>query len=136
MISVYNRATSRVAQVKISPFFKLSTFFLVQKQLIFHWFNWQSIQRMKIKSFQKIIWLNLWNCKRNHLKYNARMKKINILQFSKRTKNYISSIEPLILIVNYTVTNEILVSRGILRPVRQKSGDTNFTASPHTHFLP
>ena len=53
-----------------------------------------------------------------------------------RDKNYISSIEPLILIVHYTVTNEILVSRGILRPVRQQSGDTNFTASPHTHFLP
>ena len=49
-------------------------------------------------------------------------------------KNYISSIEPLILTVNYTVTNEILVSRGILRPVRQNLG-TQILQLPFT-FLP
>ena len=37
-------------------------------------------------------------------------------------RNYISTIEPLILTVNYTVTNGRLVSRGILRPVRQNLG--------------
>ena len=49
-------------------------------------------------------------------------------------KNYISSIEPLILTVNYTVTNEILVSQGTLRPVRQNSGDTNLQLH-HTHIF-
>ena len=62
------------------------------------------------------------------------MKKDKYFEIFQTDKNYISSIEPLILTVNYTVTNEILVSRGILRPVRQKSGDTNTTASLHTHF--
>ena len=49
-------------------------------------------------------------------------------------RNYISTIEPLILTVNYTVTNVRLDLPRHSETGPAKSGDTNITASPHTHF--
>ena len=46
-------------------------------------------------SFQKNSISESLYCERQHLKFNARMKKINILQFAIRTKITFSSIKPL-----------------------------------------
>ena len=71
-------------------------------------------------------------CKRQHLKFNARMKKINILQFAKRTKITFSSIEPLL-------TTRWLLIYWSPEALWDRSGKKlwghKFTASPHNEFF-
>ena len=83
-------------------------------------------------SFQKNSISESLYCERQHLKFNARMKKINILQFAKRTKITFSSIEPLL-------TTRWLLIYWSPEALWDRSGKKlwghKFTASPHNEFF-